>query len=864
MRRRLAGRLPALRRGGMLAVALLLVLAILDPPMPWSESGADLMLVLDDSASLGPAAADHAWQSLLPQLHRLPAGSTLTLIRFGAEPAIELYREPIGDLLPLALPRARPISPAGSDIAAAIHATPAGGSLLLASDGLATAPGLAKALEQLAATGTQAFWWRLPDVLPDAWISSIDAPVRVAADTAIPVTLSLGAAVASTRVLSLAVDGQVLQRRQVSVPATEPLALQMQLPALATGVHRISAHLGALPTGSPGAPPAASPALQASTLTRVDGGASVLLIGEESEDLAAALAAGRWAVTTRAPGQLQATELREPAVIILNDVPISALGRRHWDRLADAVIGRGSGLLVLGGRRSFAAGGYRHSRLEQLLPLLSAPSERQPAATVLFAIDNSGSMGQPISTGLTRLALARLAAADAAAVLGVEDKIGLVLFGAEAELVLPPRQRPDQRLAISTAAAAGPGGGTRLGPLLSLALTQLAAQDAAIDLPPAAGEGRALGSAEVAAPMRLLVILSDGQFADSAETDPAALGARLTASGIEVIAIGIGDADRATPLRRLAEASGGRFHQVPQAAALPAFVAERLQVRRTAPRLGPFPAYGADQLPFSTPQPIEPWPAVAGFQPTRLREAASAVVVTGDGDPLLAWQQAGLGRVAALPAGLADFAPAWRNWDALPTLLGAMLAWLSGDDAGSPLFIETHDGPRGIRLTVDATDSDGAWSSAPELGWRIDGPRASADGTARSGRAAAIAPGRFEAELSAPRAGRYDIALFVDGREQQRSVWYEPRAEWLPSPETRASQNALLALPRWAPDAVWPPAGWRAQPQGAGRVFAGAALLLFLGLIVRERLGRGDLLTVLYQPGRVWMRRWRLSGRQDT
>jgi|UPI000731FEDB Mg-chelatase subunit ChlD len=862
MQGRLMGRLPAMRRGGMLAVALLLVLAMLDPPIPWSESGVELILVMDDSSSLGPAGADRAWHTLLPLLRRLPAGSTLTLIRFGVEPVIELHRQPIRDQLPPLLPRARPISHAGSDIAAAINAIPAGGSVLLTSDGLGTTPGLSSALDRLAVTGTPVSWWHLPDVLPDAWISSIDAPAQVAADTAIPVTLTLGAAKVSTRLLSLAVDGQVQRRRQVSVPTTEPLVLQMKLPALAAGVHHVSARLSDLPERSQGAPPTASPAAQASTLTRVDGGASVLLIGEDTKDLASALAAGSWAVKTRGPGDLRATELAEPSVIILNDVPVAALGPRHWQQLADAVIGRGSGLLVLGGSHSFAAGGYRHSTIEQILPLLSEPPNRLPAATALFAIDNSGSMGQPISTGLTRHALARIAAADAAAVLGAKDKVGLVLFGAEAELVLAPRRRQDQRLAITTATSVIPGGGTRLGPLLAMALTQLAGRDSAIDHPPGAAGELPGGSVQTDKPMRLLVVLSDGQFADNDDDmDPAALGARLAASGIEVIAIGIGDPDRAVPLRLLAEASGGRFHQVPRASALPAFVAERLQARRTAPHLGPFLAFGADELPFSTPQRIERWPAVAAFQPTRLREHASAVVITGDEDPLLAWQRTGLGRVVALPAGLGEFAPDWRRWDALPTLLGAMLAWLSGDDPGSPLFMETEHTPRGIRFTVDMTDSEGAWSTTRELDWRIDRPGPSPLGADARGRVAAIAPGRFEAELSAPQAGRYDMALFMDGREQRRSVWYEPRVEWLPSPVTRASLDALLTLPRWTPEADWPPADWPARPQGAGRVLAAAALLLFLGLVVMERLGREDLLRALHQALRWWIRPWRLTRR---
>src|SRR6185503_16687645 len=85
----------------------------------------------------------------------------------------------------------------------------------------------------------------------------------------------------------------------------------------------------------------------------------------------AALRAAGWPLVAATPADFvgYTTRLDEHAGIVLDDLAIGDLAPSSWQALEDAVESSGATLLVLGGQRSFGAGGYRHSTLEALLPV---------------------------------------------------------------------------------------------------------------------------------------------------------------------------------------------------------------------------------------------------------------------------------------------------------------------------------------------------------------------------------------------------------------------------------------------------------------------------------------------------------------
>jgi uncharacterized membrane protein len=71
-------------------------------------------------------------------------------------------------------------------------------------------------------------------------------------------------------------------------------------------------------------------------------------------------------------------------VYIIGDVPASAFRQDSVDllgRLADRVE-EGSGLAMIGGRTNYGAGGYGSTRLQELLPVLTAPGDALPPGRV--------------------------------------------------------------------------------------------------------------------------------------------------------------------------------------------------------------------------------------------------------------------------------------------------------------------------------------------------------------------------------------------------------------------------------------------------------------------------------------------------
>ena len=90
-------------------------------------------------------------------------------------------------------------------------------------------------------------------------------------------------------------------------------------------------------------------------------------------------------------------------VIVLDNVAADALRGDAALRLHEYVRDLGGGIVILGGDRAFAAGGYAGTSLEHLSPLASTPPK--PAAQWLLLADSSGSMARRSAT--TRAGISR-------------------------------------------------------------------------------------------------------------------------------------------------------------------------------------------------------------------------------------------------------------------------------------------------------------------------------------------------------------------------------------------------------------------------------------------------------------------------
>lgn len=92
-----------------------------------------------------------------------------------------------------------------------------------------------------------------------------------------------------------------------------------------------------------------------------------------------------------------ASEYLSPGIIVLDNVPASDLSDLQQQRLQQYVRDLGGGLLILGGDRAFAAGGYQGAVLDTLSPLASNPPT--PTTHWILVADASGSMSEAVPGG---------------------------------------------------------------------------------------------------------------------------------------------------------------------------------------------------------------------------------------------------------------------------------------------------------------------------------------------------------------------------------------------------------------------------------------------------------------------------------
>lgn len=531
-------------------------------------------------------------------------------------------------------------------------------------------------------------------------------------------------------------------------------------------------------------------------------GAARLLVAQGSPGIfARSLAAGGWPVRSVPASRLdaEAGTLEGVDAVVLDNVAATDASPRFWQALERAVRERGIGLVVLGGERAYARGGYRGSPLEALLPLHAEPAADDERAAVVFAVDKSGSMGLG-SGGVDRFAMAQRAVVETARGLGPRDLLGLLAFDIEPRVLLPVGPAAAGLASVERDWPVQPAGGTKLAPALEAALGELERTPAA---------------------RRLLVLVTDG-FTEAAALP--ALRARLALSRIEAVALAVGPDADVPALQRLFGEAPGTVLRVAEAAELPQVMKRGLERRRARVERGDLAVQQVAPLPFA-PGRFANWPAVAAYAATRAQPGATVVLQSARGDALLATWPLGRGRVAALATGLGAWSPRWAAWSEWPRWAGGLASWAAGSAEGPWALSVVGEGPS------MAIELEG--EPAPGLTLAIDTPAAPGPVAVPQ----ALVPGRLRALLPEAGPGLYTVRL---GTPQGPRSWPVLRR----APDEAAQFGVAAELDGWR-KAGWvqpwdaqqsprtpPPHGGRPPPD---RTLLALALLLSLAGVVVER-----------------------------
>jgi uncharacterized membrane protein len=736
------------------------------------------VFLLDSSDSISPAQRSANEQFIAQALQTMQPGDKAAVISFGENALVERIPSEIKRLgavqsVPIA---ARTDISEALQLGLALFPADTQKRLVLLSDG---GENVGRALDTLPIAQRR----EVPiDIVPtggatgnpEVAITDFHAPAGARTGQEIQLVATIESSVAQSARLRWKGDEQVLSEEDIALVAgtttfTATVVVGDQ------GFHRYGAQVIPTDDTRPQNNVAAS-------LVDVGGPPRVLVVegaaGEASSIKAALEAAQLTPVIVPASGlPADLAALGEYEAVMLVNVPARDIPADTQKLLRSYVGDLGRGLMMIGGNQSFGVGGYTGTPIEEALPVNMdvRNREQRPDIALVFIIDKSGSMdachcnggdmGARQGGGTRKIDIAKEAVAQAAAVLGKNDKLGVVTFDDAAHWTLELKTVPSQDDIVAAMAPVAPNGATNVVSGMQAALDQLRASDAKI---------------------KHAILLTDGW----GHANVGDIAQQMNDEGItlSVVAAGNGSANE---LATYAELGGGRYYpartmeEVPQI-----FLQETIQAVGTYIIEEPFtPAYATDSPILAELQ--SGLPQLQGYNGTVEKDAAQVVLVASDGSPVLAQWQFGLGRAVAWTSDLkGQWAANWVNWEEFPRFVAQLVGWtlprISGDTVSGEASLVGTD----VQIDVAANDAD----SNPQTGLAVEARLVGPNGTPQPAILQEVGPGRYQVRLPSPVPGTYLVQL--TGTDQNgKPVFARTLGLIVPySPEYRQGQSNLQLL----------------------------------------------------------------------
>lgn len=692
----LAWRCPrlGLTRPARATALLALVLLLCNPRIPTKRGGMDLWVLFDRSASTGEIINRESaeWRTLLEDA-RPSSRDKIHYVDFAEDvlPAIdgggtELSASRRGETR-----TARAIE---SVLAGQDGSRPA--RVLLFTDGYATEP-LGETAARLAAEGVP-LDYRLIQTTSgeDVRIAGIDSPSRVQPGEAFLLRVRVSAHGGRTDLtvpISLWRDGIKLADDKVQLH--EGVGHVEWADRLSGGgSHRYEVIIDPQPDAHEGNN-------RAATWIETSSGPRIVVISPHPDDplTTAFKSQGLDAQLYTDPAQVSPAILTGARAVVIHNVPAYSFPSGFLDSLDFFVRQQAGGLLMVGGKHSFGAGGYFQSPIDELLPVsmeLKA-DQRKLALAMAIILDRSGSMmaaadGPP---GTTKMDLANSGTATAVDLLGANDLVSVHAVDSAAHVVVPltsvGKHRGDIIKRVRSIQSSG--GGIFVYEGLKAGWEQL--QKASVGT-------------------RHLILFADASDAEE-PGDYRKLLAEMTKAGATVSVVGMGtdrDCDAAL-LKDIALLGNGRMHFAENAKDIPrVFAGETVAVARSAFIAEPVNLQATGEWNEISTMPIQ-WPStVDGYNLSYARPGATVAAISTDeyAAPLVAAIRRGLGRAAAVSFPLAgEHSALIRDWPGYNGFTRTLGRWMIGDPV--PPGIGLRQQIEGNRLTLDLHYDPQRWNS---------------------------------------------------------------------------------------------------------------------------------------------------------
>ena len=711
-----------------------------------------VVFLVDASASMVDATREQLLDFARDAVQRMPGGDTAGVVVFGANALVD--RLPSG-LDELQEPASVPVVSA-TDVAAAVRLAtaifPAGSQqrLVLLSDGNDTAGLAEQAILAASERGVH-----LDVVLPsgetqgEALIDRIDAPRGARVGETMELTVRVRSTINTRATLRLLADGETVATRQLTLtPGT--IGVSFTVRADEAGFHVFRAVLEPAEDHF-----AENNAADAYVL--VTGEPRILLATDDparAADMVAALQEARQTVDVVPVGGVPSSlaTLAGYDAVVLDNVSASALGVAAMQSLQVYVRDLGKGLVMLGGRNSYGAGGYLNSVLEEVLPVYMTvrDRERSPDVALVAVVDKSGSMADCHCTsdpnnptsgsrGFEKVDLAKEAILRAADALAPTDQLGVVAFDENAHWAF--RTGPIDVAGLQDSLGFAAEGQTNIYAGLKAAYDDLLRNPAKL---------------------RHIILITDG-WSQSGAYDQ--LLADMKAAGITLSTIGTGGGS-ADILRRLAEQSGGRYYEAPDATSIPDIFLKET-IRTAGEQIVEEPFQPIPSAPSEILRGLDAGrlPQLLGYNATTAKGTATVSLLTGREDPLLAQWQYGLGRSVAWTSDTRQqWATPWIGTEEFGTLVAQLVAWTLPPQDEQGIDVSFSPGRNGdLNVQVTSFDDDGSPRNFFRTVLRLVGP----DLTPLQALLTQVGPGHYAGTIRAEDPGAYlvRVAQTRDGAE---------------------------------------------------------------------------------------------------
>ena len=705
------------------------------------------VFVVDLSDSVGQAGRNDALAFVRESLALIPEGDVAGIVGFGKNALVERLPSELREIDRIASAPVRAATDIGAALrlAAALFPDDTQKRIVLLSDGNDTTGGGQAEAALAAARGVQVETRVIGlGAADEVLIDRLTTPSTSRLGETIQAVAQISSSVAQTATVRLYADGGLVATKRLDLKAGTNTVMFEVKPTEA-GFHTFRAVVEA-------ARNTFSENDRADSNTIVKGEPRILVLAGDDKvatELVAALETERQKVDSIVPEALPSdlAGLATYDSIVLVDVPRTRLSDEQMAALQVYVRDLGKGLVMIGGPKTYGAGGFQKTPIEESLPVDMGvrDQQKQPDIALVVVIDKSGSMdachcnsfnnGNPGAgsgiAGVRKVDIGKEAILRAAAAMSARDQLGVVAFDDSAHWVVNTQPLGGIDNLQGSIAGIQPLGTTNIFAGLSQAVDSLE---------------------KTTATRRHIILLTDG-WSSSGQYD--AILARMKADGITLSTVGAGGGSNPF-LAKLATQGGGRFYGAANPASIPdIFLKETQQV-------------AGRQIVEETFHPIvtssspilrgldQGFPQLFGYNGTTAKPAAQTVLVTARDDPLLAQWQYGLGRsVAWTSDSTGRWARSWIGWDGFSKFFSQLVGWtFPGEETGG---IEATFDTQGneTRLKVESVAEDGSPRDFYATGAVIVGP----DLEPRTVELAQIAPGVYDASLGEIDPGAYAIRV---------------------------------------------------------------------------------------------------------